>query len=934
MGIALLATGVEIALAVLAVVSIGVSVASGLLINPKIPKQEGLKDESPSTTATRGTYIPYVLGRRRVGASVGYVGNRTTKKESVGSAPSKGGKKRTGNKQTIYYEDAWHHLCEGPVAVLHAIYAAGKPIFSGGITPTSHPSGTTINLGSEGAFTIYWGEDDQPLGSEVNTAIGANSRWPGRCYVFWSAKRLGTAPRWPILDYEVETRLRSVHLVNSTGNPTASYSPGSSYGCFVVPGGNVARTAAIYVTATIPRSETPIGAKITFDAVNDDDLDGTYTIYDVQVNQAFPLGGTVSQVFTKIIVEEPMPNATAGTAPTGSPFAPNEIGNVTLVAPSTDDGLNHAHMVCQILFDAWPHGLGFDKSKFDLRFFEEAGAVVQSEGFRGSYRAQGGETALVCLSNILQDMGAMLTWDVSQGRFLLKIARADPNAPTIPEELILPPLPEIRTVHGRWGSQERPKADKLVFEFADRDMAYRAMTLTIDDDGIASLKELANSTKIQLTTLNDFSSAAVVAERRSQEELGQGAAYRILVNREARALYPGRVIFANGIGPKLRIMTVKIDPKGGALELNCVTDYYGARKSTYSWQTIEEQESGIPSSTFQEEQPLDDDLLTSTYEGRRFYELPGHLQLGLRTSLLVPRIRAHTKIPAALIWLSGDGTTYRAVTQINDIQTGGELTSAIAADDPWEIEQGATFYVLGSDIATVEDLTGDNVNWKGGRQIAVINDEVFFLRNITALGGSSYRLDGLIRARYDSERAAHAVGDMVYIFNVDSITPIDDLLIRPGSTLYMKIQPVGGVNEIDLAEIPAVSQTVEGKGVAPMKPGALRTANMSSSWKAGHDVHLKWGYRSVEFPGTGAGLQGAGTPTGCSKVLGRFKVEMVTNPGAVVKATYLVEDPMFTYYNEDMVSDFGSEPSMFDVNVSAVHGGLESDAVSLTVEKV
>jgi len=95
---------------------------------------------------------------------------------------------------------------------------------------------------------------------------------------------------------------------------------------------------------------------------------------------------------------------------------------------------------------------------------------------------------------------------------------------------------------------------------------------------------------------------------------------------------------------------------------------------------------------------------------------------------------------------------------------------------------------------------------------------------------------------------------------------------------------------------------------------------------------LRWGYRSTEFPGTGAGMQGAGKPTGCSAVEGRFLVEMKT-AGDVLKQSYMVSDPMLTYYNEDLVADFGSEPSSFKVVLTHVHGGLKSATVTLTLTK-
>lgn len=919
---ALLATGIEAAL-ILTVVSVGLSLAAAYLLKADVAK-EPLRDEAPTTIATRGSFVPYVIGRRRVGAVFAFAGNRQTKQENVGGATKGSSRKGSSTpKQTIFFEDGWHILCVGPASSLLAIYEAGKPIMSGGITPATHPSGTSVNL-AEGSFTIYWGEEDQALGSEVNAAIGINSRWPFVCYVYWTQKRLGPAARWPILDYEIEVNLHTTHLLNSPGNPSSVFSTGTTLaGSFLDPTTNAIRSAEMFLTIVTDRSTVPVGSRIQIDFINESSLSGTYTIFKVETRQLAPSLGSAGLV-TVVTLEEAIPDATVGA------FIPVHVVSPTLVSTVSNSGANHAHMAAQLLFDPFPHGLGFPKGLFDLTYFEHAGTVLDSENVRGSYRADGGVSFLTCLGHILQDMGAAMPWDVSQGKFLLRVIRSETTSPTLPEQVILDPLPQIQTVHGGFGGPS-PRSDKIVFEFADRTLAYRAMTIVVDDDGRASHEEHANARKVQLPTINDFTSAAIVAERRSQEDLGVGAVYRIYANREARKLFPGLTLIANGIGPRLRIVTVEIDPYSGKVEINAITDYYGAKKSTYNRLSLNDQEQ-LPASAEQEEVPLDEDIETSTGDGYKVYELPGYLIQGQGTFLTVPRIRAHNKIPAAVFHISADGTTYRALDVETSLQTGGELTEAIAADDPFLIDEGPTMDILGSDIGIVEDLTGDNANWYGGRQLAVINDEIFFLRNVTALSETSYRLDGLVRARYDTSREAHSIGDMVRIFQVDSILAFSDLLVKPGNTIFIKVQPAGGVSQIDLSELRPIEHVISGKGLRPMPPGALRTANLRSSWAADGDVRLKWGYRSTEFPGTGAGMQGAGNPTGCSAVKGRFLLEMKTT-GGVLKASYMVSDPYFTYYNDDLVSDFTSEPSSFKVVLTHVHGGLKSDSVELTVTR-
>src|SRR5262245_42699119 len=181
-----------IIMAVLTIISLA---ASYYLSRPKGEKSIA-RDDKPTTLASRGAFLPYLLGRRRVGAIVCWAGSRFTAKESLGS----GGKGSSKKKQTqiIYFESAMHALCVGPVFKLHRIWLDGAEGFNRTIDAISHPSGSTIDLGSQGSFQIYWGHHNQPTNTYLGDAgrIGITSSWPFVCYILWRDKRLGTVPRW------------------------------------------------------------------------------------------------------------------------------------------------------------------------------------------------------------------------------------------------------------------------------------------------------------------------------------------------------------------------------------------------------------------------------------------------------------------------------------------------------------------------------------------------------------------------------------------------------------------------------------------------------------------------------------------------------------------------------------------------------------------
>lgn len=208
-----LLSGVEIGLGLLV---LGVIALAGKLLAPR-PKGP-IADKEPTNLAQRGVFIPLIIGRRDTGPSFQWAGDRETKTE--GGSGGKGGGGDEEPEQTIYWEAAWHALGIGPGAALHRIWYGGKLIMDVTLTPGTHPSGSNIDLGSEGGFAIYWGEANQPVNAflAAPSRVGISSRWPRVMYVLWNKKRLGPSPRWDLMKYDVEFAPQGT--VNTTG---ASY---------------------------------------------------------------------------------------------------------------------------------------------------------------------------------------------------------------------------------------------------------------------------------------------------------------------------------------------------------------------------------------------------------------------------------------------------------------------------------------------------------------------------------------------------------------------------------------------------------------------------------------------------------------------------------------------------------------------------------------
>lgn len=217
----MLLTGGEIAL-YLAIASL--LLTAGTLLSMKKPKAAPL-DDFLGSSATMGAYIPLVIGRERVAPVFLWVEDATSFNDFGGSpdTPPELGKGGGGVPEPPQiWERAIHAICVGPASKLSKIWQNGELIWSGEISPTSHPSGSSVTLQnaqgssqSEGTFRIYWGFRDDPLLS----GPPALSRFPLATKIVWENKNLGQSRNWPRLEYEVTCPCYSQIASSSSETP-------------------------------------------------------------------------------------------------------------------------------------------------------------------------------------------------------------------------------------------------------------------------------------------------------------------------------------------------------------------------------------------------------------------------------------------------------------------------------------------------------------------------------------------------------------------------------------------------------------------------------------------------------------------------------------------------------------------------------------------
>lgn len=944
--------------AILFIISIGLTIASAYLLRPKIKRSPF--DTSTPTLHTKGSFIPLILGIQKTAPIIAKVWNRTTRTvKSGGSSGFLGIGRVEAQKDTHYAESAFHILCnsQGATALLGilvngkriddnfvALYSPSHPAVLQGIA-TASPSGTSTpasGLGGNipGQFRIYWGEETQPVDSALSAAMGVSSRWPGVCYVVWDQGQLGPSPVWPEIEYIIEnvpatslitsspvlTIKKGVSPDPSTPNPfpikyvseSESDPPSSSQS-----GAKVRNTGWFGIVSAIPGVFVRgMPFQVGIPLPNILPIEGGAPTRNYRVFKEEWLGGLVTapnglQYNTRVYVQESLFfNITVNAFFTyfslsPDPFTrlnvfnfltslePGILGSINInvdtgeAPPISFSSINPAHLLSSLLFDPWPHGRGLDPSHFDIASLDSLALKAASESFSPGVIISSGEELESVISSFMQDLGLFIRLDKDTGLYKFVPIRGSDPLITIPSKVLGSPLPE------RVINISASQITKKVFIFEDRENLFQEATIEDSSDNIQSKNDFQSieTLPIRLGVLPD--SAVLIAQRRISEDIQNPVLFSINVKGEGKNIQPGDVCSIPQSEEPVRIIEVEhqIGEPGATLK--------GFINSYDSIDTLEELLTLLGPAFSPEADPVVQAFEPSIFFNRQ------------ELSIALLRTRKHKNIIGSTITLSYDDISFTPINTEESFFFGGFLISALSESDPYVIEDGPTVFVgeTSPDIDKVLDLSSSLEEWRTGKQICIIGEEIFFLRNISSIDANTIQLHGLIRYRLGTgfkqwygfpsivlnNPRNHAINDKVFIGELSNINPISEPLLKWNTPSFLRSLPFTTASA-DVQNIESIQITLRRKHILQFPVTALRQTNRNNNYyKSGEDITVSWGWFNPS--GTkkvGAGEMPAGqaissqeTLVGYFNVLfegssfGSFEINNLTVPEATITAAQI-----------------------------------------------
>lgn len=917
---------------------LALSLLGTYLSKTKVPSQ--LKDDNPETEVTRGAYVNYVVGTQRVAPIIAYAGDPYTTVDLTGTARSGG--KRQGTPEpgtTTYFVKLVHLVCVGPCARINRIFINGK-LYGLGFDPLSVPSGSTVPIyGLDGSANIanvrvYYGVRGEPLDTIIDQEMGIGSTLPLVCKFVFDPLTLGEVRQSPVIEYEVTCYPLS-SLTGSRPFFAESYLDDSQLTQYPIGSWATGPIGTRYIQTVNQNSGDRIGLIRVGDVIrfggqacqalfgSNAEFAVVYNIIPFNVN-----GGNRYLIGEKVtdVADIDNPQLTG----TGDYFCK--------IPSNQDSGANYAHVIEQLLFRPAPYGAGRDPDLFNIESLEEAGRTLEEEGLKCNFKVTDGDSVVSILASIFADIGMLCPLNPRTGKREFVLWRQRATVPEIPEELILPPLPE------RINKIGEQKANRYVFTFSQRTREFRSGTYPVDDDGTAQETDSISAVNIDVSSTTDFATARAIGKRRSNMELVKQAGANPTLNRNGALLMVGDSVRLSGEPFVYRVVATRPSFTDTKIAVKLLQDYVNQDTGVDRSGSLGGQReflrlsSGVPESEEDTNEiaegqgfPAQQELVPEDLQCRIFE--PNALMVS-KCQVALLRIRAHNRINDASIHISRDGSTYFSRRLSYGAVTGGTLGASIssATAGPISIELN----ILGPDFDTIAlDLSTDSENYNLGRQLCVIGDEIFFVESFTKNSETTATLTGCLRGKYGTKLGDHTLGDEVYLLQAQMLDLIDDILIQPTKALYVKSQPRLGGAEIALTDISAKNVTLAGEAYRPFCVDNVRDPSDNQEYEAAGDLEIVWDWLEIQKFREGGLLEDAGDYVSSGTPEHDFIVEVYDATVTTLGYTETVSNTNeLTVSNADLVSGFGSEPSSVVVRIRSLWNGYQSDNVDTTFTRV
>lgn len=526
-----------------------------------------------------------------------------------------------------------------------------------------------------------------------------------------------------------------------------------------------------------------------------------------------------------------------GTAPQLRPLSfeleryPDELGldpgDLTI-----GDDLNPMEIMYAAITEKWG-GINADPSSIDTVSWIAAGATLAIENNGMSLAVTSSNSGKSIVEEVLRQVDGILYQDPATGKIVMKLIREDYSVGTLPvldESNIVQFTDYSRTSWGETTNQVRVK-------FTNRVKKYETSSALVQDMANVNMQGQIRSATIAFPGCTNGSLGVALASREMSQLSVPLSKVSIRANREAANLRPGSPFVLNlptyGIaGVVMRVQRFDLgELLQGEIMMSCMQDKFAASASLYTIEDslwVDPERAAVNITDFLVcECPywilnrIDSDEFEIVANSAYFFGLaraPENMQrYDFITSddIFIDNVVTavdqsefnHTALlqyPVPLQQGQPDGLISKIVIK--------EVTPDPYHYDPhWELDD----ILYDRDVADVRDK---------GRNLFMLNGEIFGYETYTSLGDRTYELENVHRALLDTQYEDHAVDDVIYFLD-----GVDQLSKNPRSdvgTIQCKFLSYSDQDNQDLDDVGYSSITANQRYDRPLPPDQIEVDSL------------------------------------------------------------------------------------------------------------
>lgn len=453
---------------------------------------------------------------------------------------------------------------------------------------------------------------------------------------------------------------------------------------------------------------------------------------------------------------------------------------------------------------------------------------------------------------------------------------------------------------------------------------YRKAIAPMNDRANKYIVKRRNAKTLQLAMFTVTRNASWASDRALKMEGYPLATLNIPVNRNAFRLQVGDQFIFNyphfGIsGMICRVLRITEDNlESGALNVQAMEDIDHLSQDTFG--QVAEGKLPIPSQAL------------TALSDVSIIEAPFALVGDVIKVIPLAAKTTGTEIGYYLYMSFDDGASYQKIGTITSYSIHGTLSEAYGAST-YKVDELTDGFLVDFDVANTAELSAIQTVTRGqmisGQNLALLGDEIITFKTVSPVTTTQYRISGIYRGRYDTERADHSIGADFWFAGVDLYQTVAHSELALGGDRKFKMVPYNNQTSGDISLASEVDYTITGRAMKPYPAGNLK-ANGSTIPDYKTDVVLTW---SSRFRGLGAGFGNPGVVLGAIPTV-EYSYTLEIEAGAVlVRTVEDLEAVTYTYTFDMNVSDNTELATDLTFKIKQVRSvNLESSQIQIDVK--